>query len=221
MQIAFVVFITVLISSRNNMEDVEMMKIIIPSAVTLFVAIVGIVSTCIAAKTAARNEMEKSIILRFVDMFETAVQGLSTVSDVYANLQILFDTPMPKEVLSMRLTTVIGLSQECVEAGKVADPAILRLNVYFPDSGHDCYDSRMTTQAILRLITLAVEIDQKMKEEKRLNVTDIEYARYQEQEKNTALATKPLQQFYNARRAYFIQCYALWRKKNLPFLKGV
>lgn len=194
-------------------------QIIINSAVPLLVALVGIISTCIAAKASSKSEMQKAIVLRFVDMFETAAQGLSTISDIYANLQVMFSTPMSKDSLALRLQTMIKLGQECSVVAKSADAAILRLNVYFPNPGNESIDLYPSTSALLKLFSWVVELDQQMRQEGRTTVSDHEYEQYQSLEQIAANNLKTLQGFYNQRREYFNCCYATWRKNNLSFLK--
>ncbi len=208
---------TRMIDSLNR----EMIQVIISSIVTLLVAIVGIVSTCIAAKSAAKCEMKKAILLRFVDMFETTIQGLSTIVDIYYGFQTLIATGMSKEALALRVLAILEYSKACVEVGKKTDPGIYLLNAYFPDKELESIDSRSAINAVNKLIACVVEIDRMMKAEGRATVTDDEYTRYQELEHTASIEIKPLQEFYNSRLKYYIDCYSTWRKKNLSFLKGV
>ena len=194
-------------------------QIVVSAAVPLLVAVVGIIATCVAARSTADSEVKKSIVLRFVKMFERAAEGLSSVSDVYANVQTLFSTPMSKESLPLRLQAMLAFGQEYRDVAKVADSAILRLNIYFPSPGNEAFEMYPSTSSILRLVAYIAELDQKMKREGRIMATDEEYAQYQALEKIAAENIKPLQAYYNARRKYFNDCYAGWRKKNLPFLK--
>jgi hypothetical protein len=201
--------------------DREMIQVIVSSIVTLLVAIVGIISTCVAAKSAAKCEMKKAIILRFVEMFETTIQGLSTVINIYENFQVLISTVMSKEALALRVLAIFEHCKDCLEAGKKTDPGIYLLNAYFPDAEHESFDSSLATSAMNKLIAYIVETDKRMKSEERTTVTDDEYARYQELEHTVSVEIKPLQEFYNARLKYFIRSYSTWRKKNMSFLKGV
>lgn len=194
-------------------------EVIINSAVPLLVAVVGIISTCLAARSSAKSEMQKAIVLRFVDMFEAAAEGLSTISDVYANLQIIFSTPMSKEALAVRVQAIILLGQAYQEAAKAADSAILRLNVYFPNPKSESINLYPLTSSLLKLFALIVELDQRMKQEGRITISDEEYEHYQALEQIASNNVAPLHAYYNERRQYFNSCYASWRRKNLLFLK--
>lgn len=194
-------------------------EVVINSAVPLLVAVVGIISTCLAARSSAKSEMQKAIVLRFVDMFETAAQGLSSVSDVYANLHILFSTPMSKEALAVRVQAIILLGQAYQEAAKGADYAVLRLNVYFPNPEREAINLYPSSSSIFRLFAWIVELDQRMKQEGRTTISDEEYEHYQALEQIASNSVAPLHAYYNERRQYFNSCYASWRRKNLSFLK--
>lgn len=46
------------------------------SIVDLAISVVGILTTYLTAKTTLRTDVERATVLRFVDMFETKIQGL-------------------------------------------------------------------------------------------------------------------------------------------------
>ena len=199
-------------------QNLVLWQVLITSAVPLMVAVVGIISTCLAAKASAKSEMQKAIVLRFVDMFETA-QGLSTISDVYANLLVLFSTSMSKEALALRVQTIILLGQGFQEAAKTADSAVLRLNVYFPDPKYEVINLEPSMSSLLKLFSWIIELDNRMRQEGRTTISDEEYKYYQALEQIASNSVAPLHSYYNERRKYFNRCYAIWRKKNLSFLK--
>ena len=200
-------------------QESGLMQYLVTSAVPLLVAVVGIISTCLAARSSAKSEMQKAIVLRFVDMFEAAAQGLSSVSDVYANLQVLFSTQMSKDALAVRVQTMILIGQAFQEAAKAADSAVLRLNAYFPNPKSEALDLYPSMSSLLKLFSWIIELDKRMKEERRTTLSDEEYEHYKALEQIAANNVAPLQTYYNERRRYFNSCYAIWRKKNLSFLK--
>ena len=202
-----------------NEQTPILWQIVVSAAVPLLVAVVGIIATCVAARSSAESEVKKAIVLRFVKMFETAAQGLSSISDVYANLQTIFSTPMSKEALPLRFGTMLELGKECRGIGKVADVAVLRLNVYFPNPDNETINLYPSTSSLLKLIAWVAALDQQMRQEGRATVTNDEYAQSQALEEVAADALKPLQKYYNERREYFNRCYSIWRKKNLSFVK--
>lgn len=120
------------------------------SIVALAVSIVGVIATGLTAlftaKTALRTDIERTTVLRFVEMFETTIQGLSSSADVYANALSMFDSDPTIHNLQSRLAFLTELSKTFSEVAKAVDWAMFRLGIYFPNVEHETFDGRASSR---------------------------------------------------------------------------
>lgn len=191
------------------------------SIVAVLLAVIGIVSTCLTARAALRNEIARSVVLRFVEMFETTIQELSAAADIYAIMLAMCAVAPTKDNLPLRFGFLLELSKTFSEVAKTADRSMFRLSIYFPDVENEVFDGRASSRVVMALFGWVKATDCRMKSEARMAVTDAELLEYCKLEVSVVKALEESKRFIESRREHFIRCYGKWRKKNLPCIKGL
>lgn len=191
------------------------------SIVALAISVVGILTTYLTVKTTLRADVERATVLRFVEMFETTIQGLSSSADVNAKALSMCATKPTIHNLSSRLLFLTELSKTFSEVAKTADLSMLRLGIYFPDVEHETFDARASSRAEMALCEWKNATDCRMKTEDRALITDAELIEYCTLERNLVKAFEGSKEFIESRREYFIRCYAEWRRKNLSYIRDI
>lgn len=195
------------------------------SIVALAVSIVGIIATGLTAwftaKMALRTDIERATILRFVEMFEETIQGLTVCIDNYAHLLALCGTPLSEQNFLLRIQAFLEFHKTYSETAKSTDLAMLRLEIYFPDQKNELFDLRKLMAAEMALSDWVVKTAKRMGSERWTIAADKELFEYRQLENSFVESLKRTQVFLVSRREYSIHCYATWRKKNLSYIKDV
>lgn len=191
------------------------------SVASLVVSIVGIVATFLSARAVLRTDIERATILRFVEMFETAIQGLTVCIGHHTHLLALCGTPPSKQNLSLRIQSFGEFHKTYQEISKSTDLAMLRLEIYFPDQKSEMLDQRKLTVAEMALSEWMVKKGELMNAVAWTVATEGELSEYTPLERDFVTSLKESQSFLASRRDYFIRCYAIWRKKNLSYIKNI
>lgn len=195
------------------------------SVVALVVSVVGVIATvlaaCLTARMALRTDIERATILRFVEMLETTIQGLNVCIDHHAH-QLAFCGAAPsKQNLLLRIQSFGESHKTYQEISKSTDLAMLKLGIYFPGQKSEMLDQRKLTVAEMALSEWMVKTEQRMKAEGRAVATDGEFSEYRPLEDRFVESLREAQAFLVSRRDHFIRCYALWREKNLSYIKNI
>lgn len=195
------------------------------SIVALAVSIVGVIATGLTAwftaRMALRTDIERATILRFVEMFEETIQGLTVCIDHHAHQLALCGTPPSKQNLSLRIQSFLEFHKTYQEVSKSTDLAMLKLGIYFPDQKNEMFDLLKSRSSAMSLFEWVLETARRMKTDGRSIVNDEELSEYSPLERGFVASFKEAQSFLASRREYFIRCYAVWRKKNLSYIKDI
>lgn len=200
-------------------EQIMIGQIVISSVVTLLVAMLGMASTLLSARAASKYETQKAIVLRFVEMFEAAIQAIvQTREDGVALCEVL-RTVVRKEALSSKYQQIMALAKKYGADGCAVEVALFRLIPYMHDSVVKPFSMRDVADSIVKFQGYLEGLDRQMRDEGRVVVTDGEYADYRAHEPKVLRTFESLQERCGEIWETLEQRYRLWRKANLPFLK--